>query len=102
MNAAFEKVSVEGEKLFDGKVFPLTLAPRSEQLPLERVLETVRTCKEEILDSLLAHGAILFRGLPVKNAEQFNECVQQFEWNDMPYIGGIAFRTNIVGAVHTS
>ena len=102
MDAAFEKISVDGERYFDDKVFPLTLAPKSQDLTLESVLETVKKSKKEILDSLLTHGAILFRGLPVKTAEEFNDFVQEFEWKDMPYIGGIAFRTNIVGAVHTS
>ena len=102
MDKNFEEISISGERYFDGKVFPLTLAPKSEDQSMQSVLETLRESKKDILDRLVTHGAILFRGLPVKTAEEFNEFVQEFQWNDMPYIGGIAFRTNIVGAVHTS
>jgi alpha-ketoglutarate-dependent taurine dioxygenase len=58
--------------------------------------------KSLLVDELTKYGAILFRDFPIKSADDFNELVSQFKWPEMPYVGGVAFRTNIVGFVHTS
>jgi hypothetical protein len=55
-----------------------------------------------LLESLLKHGAILFRGFPVNEPKDFNEFALTFGWKDLPYIGGAAVRTKICGVVFTS
>jgi hypothetical protein len=42
---------------------------------------------DSILAKLLVHGAILFRGFPVKSAKDFNDFALAFGWEDLPYIG---------------
>ena len=52
-----------------------------------------------LLESLIKHGAILFRGFPVNEPKDFNDFALTFGWQDLPYIGGAAVRKNIYGFV---
>jgi hypothetical protein len=97
-------INIKEEKMFDDVVFPLTLAPpdNDKVKTIEDTLDFLNRNKQAILNELLDHGAILFRSFPVETAEEFNRFVLTFGWNDMPYVGGIAFRSNVVGVVHTA
>lgn len=53
-------------------------------------------------DLLTQHGAILFRNFPLKTAADFNEFAIAFGYENLPYIGGAAVRTNLVGVVFTT
>ncbi|KAL3617086.1 hypothetical protein CASFOL_039480 [Castilleja foliolosa] len=56
------------------------------------------------LDSLLhKHGSILFRGFDsLATSSDFNDVVEAFGYKELPYIGGAAPRTNVVGRVFTA
>lgn len=51
---------------------------------------------------LLKTGAILFRGFDVNTAKDFNDVVEAFGFEELPYVGGAAPRTNVVGRVFTA
>nr|CAD1843193.1 unnamed protein product [Ananas comosus var. bracteatus] len=55
------------------------------------------------LESLLrSSGAILLRGFPVRSAVDFDRAVGAFGYAELPYVGGAAPRTNVVGRVFTA
>jgi hypothetical protein len=98
------EIPLKEEKFFDGAVFPLTLAPPTTK-PLKTIDDAVNFVaknKQELLDKLLKHGSILFRGFPIQTPEDFNKFVLTFGWKDLPYIGGLAFRRNVAGVVYTT
>ena len=98
------QIPIDEEKSFDGLVFPLTLSP-AETKAFGTVEDAVRSLKanmDGILDKLVKHGAILFRGFSIACPSDFNQVALAFGWNDLPYIGGAAVRTNVVGVVFTA
>ena len=102
MENLFNIVKLDEQKSFDGKPFPLTVSPKQSELKLEELLDLIKDSRDLIKDEAMKYGAILFRDFPIRTAEEFNQFIMQFGWKDMPYTGGVAFRTNIVGAVHTA
>lgn len=96
------QISIPEEKVFNDLAFPLTLAPTEALKTSENVAEYIKTNYNHLMDLLLKHGAILFRGFPVMDAKDFNEFSLAFGWQDLPYIGGAAVRKNVYGIVFTS
>ncbi|KAL1538303.1 clavaminate synthase-like protein [Salvia divinorum] len=60
--------------------------------------------QKSLLESLLQrHGVILFRGFDsTATAADFNDVVEAFGYEDLPYVGGPAPRTKVVGHVFTA
>lgn len=98
----FNVISISEEKVFDDLVFPLTLAPLESIETIEQTIDYLKQNLPQLLERLIKHGAILFRGFPVNTAKDFNDFALAFGWQDLPYIGGAAVRTNIHGVVFTS
>jgi alpha-ketoglutarate-dependent taurine dioxygenase len=98
------EIHIEEQKTFNNLSFPLVLSPNEEIKSIEETIKYIEndTNKKYILDKLLQHGAILFRGFPVVDAKDFNEFSLAFGWEDLPYIGGAAPRSNVIGVVFTS
>ena len=103
----FTEITVPQQRTFHGDLFPTTLSPKPNTAKLVHcdvsgLAEAIKDHKSW-LDSLLhKSGAILFRGFPVTNASDFNEVVEAFGFEEFPYVGGIAPRTNVVGRVFTA
>jgi hypothetical protein len=95
-------ISIEEEKCFNGLIFPLTLAPSPSITTMDQTIDYLKNNMKELLEKLIKHGAILFRGFPVNDAKDFNDFAVAFGWDDLPYIGGAAVRTNVYGVVFTS
>lgn len=95
---------VPHQKLFNGVRFPAIVSPRSPTttLSLSHFTQSIKTEKPFLESLLLESGAILVRGFPVKTASDFNDVVEAFEYEELPYVGGAAPRTNIVGRVFTA
>jgi len=91
---------VEG-KLFDGFSFPLALQPKEKGLPLEFTLEHLKHSHEWLDKVLMKHGAVLFRGFPIKSPSDFDVFVKSCGYENSPYTGG-ATRHHIVGDVLTT
>lgn len=98
----FKVGKCEGEKLVDGETMPLVLQPRDPiKNDLESLLEGLREKKEWFEELIIKNSAVLLRGFDVKNAEDFNEVVEVFGWEDMRYVGP-APRTHIYKRIWTA
>ncbi|CAI9096307.1 OLC1v1032411C1 [Oldenlandia corymbosa var. corymbosa] len=92
----------EGEKVVDGETIPLVLQPRDTiQNDVESLLVTLKKNKEWFEAMIIKHSAVLLRGFDVKNAEDFNEIVELFGWEEIKYVGP-AIRTNVHKRVWTA
>jgi len=95
------EIRVDGQKINDdGSVFPYALGPaNAEKSGIDDLCEWTRQNRHEISRRLLKHGAILVRGFDADKPEKFAAWIDSVGVNNMPYIGGAAVRTNIVGDV---
>jgi hypothetical protein len=95
------------QKHYESKPFPAVISPPSASIPIPALslplfTQTIKTQKH-YLDSLLHEsGAVLFRGFPVNSADDFNDVVEAFGFDELPYVGGAAPRTSVVGRVFTA
>ncbi|EFJ05748.1 hypothetical protein SELMODRAFT_449058 [Selaginella moellendorffii] len=76
--------------------FPQVLVPGSDHPSLEALAAAIRKNKPGLESLLDSSGAILFRGFPVKNAEDFATVVEAFGYKSMGYEAGAAARTYIL------
>ncbi|KAL3870722.1 hypothetical protein ACJMK2_038766 [Sinanodonta woodiana] len=95
------------QKVFNDKLFPLMLVPKDDQkanqfLNIDSTVAWIKNQKNIIEDLLLEHGAILFREFPITCPEDFDTFVKAFEYEPLPYVGGAAPRTVVVGNVFTA
>ncbi|KAL3694100.1 hypothetical protein R1sor_007751 [Riccia sorocarpa] len=95
---------VPNQKMLGGLAFPEVLTPSdiSQESDAKAVVESVKENKKFIEQILHKNGAILFRGFGLKSASDFNQFVEAFGYEELPYVGGAAPRTNVVGRVFTS
>ncbi|KAJ3693851.1 hypothetical protein LUZ60_009331 [Juncus effusus] len=89
------------QRSFDGVPFPAVLTSNHPQ-NLDGFLESIKTNKAKIESHLHSTGAVLFRGFPVNSAADFDRTVEAFGYEELPYVGGAAPRTNVVGRVFTA
>lgn len=78
--------------------FPLILTPNFHS----SFIDAIKSHKNWLNSRLLSAGAILFRGFPVSTAADFNDVVEAFGYEEFPYVGGAAPRSNVVGRVFTA
>ncbi|CAI9096302.1 OLC1v1032408C1 [Oldenlandia corymbosa var. corymbosa] len=98
----FKVGKCEGEKLVDGETMPLVLLAReATRNGVESLLESLKKNKEWFAAMIMKNSAVLLRGFDVKNAEEFNEVVELFGWEDMRYVGP-APRTHIYKRIWTA
>ncbi|XP_010510157.1 PREDICTED: clavaminate synthase-like protein At3g21360 [Camelina sativa] len=96
------------QKQYESKPFPAVISPpSSSSIPIHALsLPLFTQCiknQKPYLDSLLHEsGAVLFRGFPVNSAEDFNDVVEAFGFDELPYVGGAAPRSSVVGRVFTA
>ncbi|XP_058074151.1 clavaminate synthase-like protein At3g21360 [Magnolia sinica] len=84
-------------------LFPTVLSPNPSFVTnLSRFTDSVKKEKPWLEDVLLSSGAILLRDFPVQTASDFNAVVEAFGYEELPYVGGAAPRTNVVGRVFTA
>jgi hypothetical protein len=83
MTNQLNKISIKEEKMFEGKVFPLTLGPPPTINTIEDTIVYLKNNMDSLLENLLKHGAILFRGFPVDNPKKFNDFVLSFGWKGL-------------------
>ncbi|KAK4482008.1 hypothetical protein RD792_012924 [Penstemon davidsonii] len=100
----FTEAKIPQQKTYNGVVFPAVLTPSALESRNLSVLKAAVKDQKPWLDSLLhRHGAILFRGFnSLTTASNFNNVVEAFGYEELPYVGGAAPRTNVVGRVFTA
>ncbi|XP_059457122.1 clavaminate synthase-like protein At3g21360 [Corylus avellana] len=103
MAETFVQTQFLHQKFYNGIQFPSVLSPDPKTpLSLSRFTQAIKTQKA-FLDSLLhKSGAVLLRGFPVSTASDFNDVVEAFGFEELPYVGGAAPRTSVVGRVFTA
>ncbi|CAK8535865.1 unnamed protein product [Lathyrus sativus] len=101
----FQEIQIPEQKLLpNGIRFPAVVSPSttsSPTLPLN-VTHSIKTHKPYLESLLLQSGALIIRGLPLQTASHFNDVVEAFDYDELPYIGGAAPRTNVIGRVFTA
>mgnify|MGYP000429769123 FL=1 len=113
------------QKTVNGRSFPLVINPNSNfannnQSPnspspnkspdksnpnpsIEAVVHALAENRDWVETKLAEHGALLLRGFSaIEKASDFNAVVEACNWPELPYVGGAAPRTNVVGRVFTS
>ncbi|KAK6125138.1 hypothetical protein DH2020_041104 [Rehmannia glutinosa] len=100
----FAETKIPHQKNYGGVDFPAVLSPAAVVSHNPSVLTAAVKDQKPWLDSLLhRHGAILFRGFDSSaTASDFNDVVEAFGYDELPYVGGAAPRTNVVGRVFTA
>ncbi|KAK9923478.1 hypothetical protein M0R45_031895 [Rubus argutus] len=103
MAGALAEIQIPQQKLYNGIQFPVVLSP-SPRLPftLSALTKTIEDQKQYLQALLRKSGAVLLRGFPVNTASDFNDVVEAFGFEELPYVGGAAPRTNVVGRVFTA
>ncbi|KAL0380721.1 UNVERIFIED_CONTAM: Clavaminate synthase-like protein [Sesamum angustifolium] len=98
----FKVGKCEGEKLVHGETIPLVLQPPTHgKRDVESLLEALGRNKEWFEEMIIKNSAVLLRGFEVKNAQEFNNIVEVFGWEDIRYVGP-APRTHIYKRVWTA
>lgn len=100
------EIQIPHQKLLpNGLPFPAVVSPSptasSPTLPLTAT-HTIKTHKPYLESLLLQSGALIIRGLPLLTPSDFNDVVEAFDYQQLPYVGGAAPRTNVVGRVFTA
>ncbi|KAM3699647.1 hypothetical protein ACJW30_05G042700 [Castanea mollissima] len=106
MSETFLEFQIPHQKLFNGIQFPLVLSPnpKSQTPPssLSLITQAIKTEKTFLNSVLHKSGAVLLRGFPVNTASDFNDVVEAFGFEELPYVGGAAPRNKVVGRVSTT
>ncbi|XP_042949726.1 clavaminate synthase-like protein At3g21360 [Carya illinoinensis] len=102
-SANFVEMQIPHQKFYNGIQFPYALSPNPETpLSLSHLTQAIKSQKPFLEALLLKSGALLFRGIPVSTASTFNDVVEAFGFDELPYVGGGAPRTKVVGRVTTA
>lgn len=82
--------------------FPVVITPVNK-LDFYELIDALNDNKAQLHQLLLTHGALLFRGFPVKNAAQFSYVIESLGLgNFVSYIGGDSPRDKVEKKVYTS
>lgn len=105
----FEEIHIPQQNWVEGIPFPRVLvagpafSQNSSTQPTAKAVGEAIIRRKEWVESLLhSSGAVLFRGFPIHTPRDFNEVVLAFGYEELPYVGGAAPRTNVFGRVFTS
>jgi len=92
------------QKEFAGRPFPLILQASADAACVGDVADWVRAQRDELESGLEEHGAILFRGFPLRTAEDFDALVAAFNYQNFPYEESLsnAVRINLTPRVFTA
>lgn len=99
MAGSFVEIQIPQQKLYSGIQFPVVITPSPAVSALTKTIEAQKPYLEA---QLRKSGAVLFRGFPVNSASDFNDVVEASGFEEFPYVGGAAPRTNVVGRVFTA
>ncbi len=77
--------SFPGQQSFNGTVFPFVYQADNAVASLESALAWIASQREYLLSLSTLHGAVLFRGFPLTNAEDFDAFVAAFAIENFPY-----------------
>ncbi len=86
------------------EVFPLAVAPADGGVTMNDTTKWIEAQRDDLLSSLSRHGAILFRGFPVGDAEAFDTFIRAFSLDSFTYEESLsnAVRVNRTELVFTA
>lgn len=89
--------NISEQKMVNGRAFPLVVSPPDSTVVSEpsAMLHWFAEVKDAVHEKLIEHGAVLLRGFPVKDADLFEDLLNQSNYENMPYIGGAAPRVQV-------
>ena len=107
MASYFQEARLPQQRVVEGVAFPAVLVPSAPASVatggVEEFLAAVRSERASRLEPLVRDaGALLLRGFPARTAADFDRAVDAFGYEELPYVGGAAPRTNVVGRVFTA
>ncbi|WCJ40875.1 2-oxoglutarate (2OG) and Fe(II)-dependent oxygenase superfamily protein [Euphorbia peplus] len=105
MEKLFKEIEIPNQKHFDSGLLPCILVPNPSlllPLSLPLLIDSFKSEKPRLESLLHKAGAILFRGFPITTASEFNDVVIAFGYEDLPYVGGAALRSKVIGRVSTA
>ncbi len=83
--------------------FPLVVRPTDKTISYKEFIEQVKTHQAFFKKALSTTGAVLFRGFPLKNADDFAGLLDVMGTGKcMDYIGGDSPRNKVKGNIYTS
>lgn len=87
---------------YDGDTMPLVLQPpEPNKSDTKSLLSALKQNKDWFEQELIRTKSVLLRGFDVKNAEDFNDIIEAFGWDDIRYIGP-GLRTHVYRRVWTA
>jgi alpha-ketoglutarate-dependent taurine dioxygenase len=98
-----QAVHVSGQQ-DHGNVFPLAYALKTDGSALDDMRAWIQSNRDRLLNELVQHGAILFRGFPVAGAEDFDAVIRAFGMDSFTYQESLsnAVRVNKTELVFTA
>ena len=88
----FVSIAVPGQQKLDEHdeeaVFPPVLVPEPGHVTLCDAVHAIERVGASLLDELGRHGALILRGLPVRDAADFLAILNAFHFEYDDYIGG--------------
>ena len=99
---AFKEGKCQGQKVVHGEIMPLVLQPpEPNKGDLESLLFALKENKDWFEQMIINNSAVLLRGYNVEKAEDFNEILEIFGWEEIYYVGP-APRTHVYKRVLTA
>ncbi|HEY2158321.1 MAG TPA: TauD/TfdA family dioxygenase, partial [Isosphaeraceae bacterium] len=97
-------ITIPGQQHDEGEPFPLALECRSAGADLEAVAAWVAARAGELVEAASRHGAVLFRGFPLRSADDFDRFVAAFGLESFAYEDSMsnAVRVNKTPRVFTA
>lgn len=97
-------VSIAHQHTYHGEPFPLVLCCRNPASGRDATIQWVACQRQRLLKLSSLHGAILFRGFPLGNAEDFDAFVAAFQLRNFAYNESLsnAVRVNRTERVFTA
>jgi alpha-ketoglutarate-dependent taurine dioxygenase len=89
-------MALPGQQTWDGEVFPLALACATPGATLADTCAWVQAQRDRLLALAARHGAILFRGFPLKTAEDFDAFIAAFGLRNFPYEESLSNAVRVV------
>lgn len=79
------QATVPDQQTIDSSPFPLVWLCESDAVQIGDVAEWVSVRKDELVAQAHEHGAVLFRGFGLSNAEDFDQFIAAFGLENFPY-----------------
>lgn len=80
-----EVIAVEDQQSHGDSVFPYVFSCQDPAADLSAAVDWVTERKDELLQLATKHGAVLMRGFPVADAEDFDAIIQALSLENFPY-----------------